>query len=133
MPADNARLVGFHPGHSNPPDVPLRVAVDVPPVADAEDDYLASCVVDPIQDSVSPSPGTPNAVEFASQWGSQSPRIVEEWSRDEVDNRKCDRLGEGLLDRPGRRSSNDDLVSSSTHLGRRALTASVPRTKSPSK
>ena len=65
--------------------------------------------------------------------GAHSPRVFEQRSGDEVDDSERHCFRERLADRPRSGCGHHDLVPGLGHRGRRALTASTPRTKSPSR
>ena len=102
-------------------------------MADAEDDHLLCGVVDPVQDAVGAPAGAPQALQFVAQWHADPLRAVQKRPGDQFDDRGRDRLGQILCDGRRRRTRYDYLVTvAGVHEGRSALTASTPRTTSPS-
>lgn len=108
-------------------------SVDVAAMSNTEHDDLAAFVIDAVENSVGTAASTPHAFQLVSECGSDSARVLQEGAGDEVDHREGDRFREYLPDRSRCRSGHDDLVSRFGHWGRRALTASTPRTTSPSR
>jgi len=99
----------------------------------AEDDDLSTLIIDPVEDAVGAAPRTPDTLELVAKRRAHPLRILPERTSDEVDDGKRDRFGERLPDGPCRRGGYDDLIERFGHLGRRAFTASTPRTTSPSR
>lgn len=105
--------------------------VDVAAVVDAQNDDLASGIVDPIQHAVGAAAGGPHTGEFAAQHFPDSSRIGEQRAGHELDHRRRDRLRQAGLDGPHRGRGQHQVVTLSGDHGRRSRTASTPRTTSP--
>lgn len=61
-------------------------SIDVSSVTNSKHDHLTIYVIDPVQDAICSTSGAPDSFQFASQRRTDSPRILEERSGDEVDN-----------------------------------------------
>ena len=99
----------------------------------AEDDDLSTLIIDPVVDAGGATTRTPDTLELVAERLALALRILPERTCDEVDDGYRDRFGERLLDNPCRRGGYDDLIRWFGHRGRRAFTASTPRTTSPSR
>lgn len=111
----------------------LSKAIDASSVTNAQYDDLVILILYSVEDSVCAASCAPDAFQLTPQRGANSFRVFKEGTRDEVDDGKGDRFGEGLTNGSGRWRRDHQLVAGIVHRGRRAFTASTPRTTSPSK
>ena len=91
--------------------------VDVPAVADSEDDHLSSCVVDPVQDAVCAPPDAPQPLQLVPQRHAETPRVLQHGPGDQLDDRSGNRLREFFRDGRGCRAGDDDLVGLIPRIG----------------
>ena len=103
-------------------------------VLDAKHDHGPSFVVDAVQHSVRASTSAVDTSEFVAQHSARAVWVVDQRSGDAVDDRCAHGLRTSLGKSTSRWTGDDQFVSSRGHrgdAGRKARTASTPRTVSP--
>jgi len=100
-------------------------------MADAENDDLSPMIINPVQNAVGATSGTPDPVQLVAERRANPTRILPKRAGDEVNHRKRDSFRECLSDYPRRWGGYDDFIDRFGHRGRNAFTASTPRTTSP--
>lgn len=98
---------------------------------DTENDDLSAIIIDGVENPVGTASSTPDTLQ--TKRSAYPPWVLQERAGDEVDDGKRNRFRERLPDCLRRRRGYDDLIGPIGHRGRRALTASTPRTASPSR
>lgn len=99
-------------------------------MADPQNDDFAVVIINSIKHSIRSASCAPDAFQLTSKGSANSLRVLEERTSYEVDDGKSHCFGKLLTDGADRWSRNYELVAGVGHLGRRALTASTPRTTS---
>src|SRR3982074_3084957 len=119
-------MLSFSPDASSGP-------VDIGSVFDAEHRAQPESVVDLVEDTERSPAGRVNAGQFVAQFFTDPLRILQQAARDELDHRCDDSLGKLELDCPGCGGGHLQFVRLElAHVcGRKARTASTPRTTSP--
>jgi hypothetical protein len=95
--------------HRDDPDESVS-SVDVGPVIDIEEVNHACRYFDSVPDAVRTASSTAATCQRAEQGFADTVRVRRKWPGTELQDGRCDNLGQGLGDRPAGRTEKADLV-----------------------
>ncbi len=90
-------------------------------MGDIEDRDLVSSVVDLVKKAVGAPSGTPGAGKRADQLSPDTPWFFEQWTGDELDDRRGDSFGKLLCDGSSCRTGNDELEENLVSAGHEVI------------
>ena len=76
-------------------------------MVDLEHYYLASLLVDPVENSKGSSPRRPYAFQLVAELAAESMRVLDQWTGDEIDDGDGDCFWKQLRYRPCGRAGDD--------------------------